>query len=84
MVKSVLQLSIAAATSIFLTGCMQMQVGDAAYLSAQSDATKQKFLDDFNEINLEREKSGLKLLDYCKELRRLSTTMAKNDEECKN
>jgi hypothetical protein len=58
-------------------------IGAAVYSNAQTDATKQKFLDDFNKTNLEREKAGLKPLEYCSELRRLDDNLAKNDEECK-
>ena len=66
-----------------LTGCIPAIIGAVAYSGAQSDATKQKFLDDFNRTNLEREKSGLKPLEYCVELRRFDSKVADQDAECK-
>ena len=83
MIKTIIRLSIAALAALSLTGCVPMLIGAAVYSSAQTDATKQKFLDDFNKTNLEREKAGLKPLEYCSELRRLDDNMAKNDDECK-
>ena len=83
MIKTITRLSIAALAAFSLTGCIPMLIGAAVYSSAQTDATKQKFLDDFNKTNLEREKAGLKPLEYCSELRRLDATIAKNDDECK-
>jgi len=83
VIKTIIKLSIAAITSLSLTGCIPFLIGAAVYANAQTDATKQKFLDDFNKTNLEREKAGLKPLEYCFELRRLDDTMAKNDDECK-
>jgi hypothetical protein len=70
-------------TLIGLTGCIPAIIGAVAYSGAQSDATKQKFLDDFNKTNLEREKAGLKPIDYCLELRRFDAKMAEQDGECK-
>ena len=70
-------------TTLALTGCIPMIIGAVAYSGAQSDATKQKFLDDFNKTNLEREKAGFKPLDYCIELRRLDAKLAEQDSECK-
>jgi hypothetical protein len=66
-----------------LTGCIPAIIGAVAYSGAQSDATKQKFLDDFNRTNIEREKSGLKPLEYCVELRRFDSKVADQDDECK-
>lgn len=83
MIKTITRLSIAALAALSLTGCIPLLIGAAVYSNAQTDATKQKFLDDFNKTNLEREKAGLKPLEYCSELRRLDDTLAKNDEECK-
>lgn len=83
VIKTIIKLSIAVITSLSLTGCIPFLIGAAVYANAQTDATKQKFLDDFNKTNLEREKAGLKPLEYCSELRRLDDTMAKNDDECK-
>jgi hypothetical protein len=68
---------------IGMTGCIPAIIGAVAYSGAQSDATKQKFLDDFNKTNLEREKVGLKPIDYCVELRRFDAKMAEQDWECK-
>jgi hypothetical protein len=83
VIKTIIKLSIAAIVSLSLTGCIPLLIGAAVYSNAQTDATKQKFLDDFNKTNLEREKAGLKPLEYCSELRRLDDNLAKNDEECK-
>ena len=83
MIKTITRLSIAVLAALSLTGCIPLLIGAAVYSNAQTDATKQKFLDDFNKTNLEREKAGLKPLEYCSELRRLDDTLAKNDEECK-
>ena len=83
MIKKITRLTIAALAALSLTGCIPLLIGAAVYSNAQTDATKQKFLDDFNKTNLEREKAGLKPLEYCFELRRLDATIAKNDDECK-
>ncbi len=81
--KLVLIASSLLCMSLALTGCIPMIIGAVAYSGAQSDATKQKFLDDFNKTNLEREKAGFKPLEYCVELGRFDAKLAEADAECK-
>jgi hypothetical protein len=81
--KTSVYASVFLIVSIGLTGCIPAIIGAVAYSGAQSDATKQKFLDDFNKTNLEREKAGLKPIDYCVELRRFDAKLAEQDGECK-
>ena len=65
-----------------LSGCVPVLIGSWAYSGSQSDATKQKWLEDYNRTNLEREKAGLAPLDYCTEARRYDAKMADADPTC--
>lgn len=60
-----------------------MLIGSVAYSGAKTDETRQKWFEEYNKMNLEREKAGLKPLDYCTEARRYDTKMADNDPACK-
>ena len=65
------------------TGCIPMMVGGHYYRSSKTIEAKQKFLQNFNEINLQREKGGLQPLDICSEKRNFDPDWAKDDDKCK-
>jgi hypothetical protein len=65
------------------TGCIPMMVGGHYYRSTKTIEAKQKFLHNFNEINLQREKAGLQPLDICSEKRNIDPDWANDDPKCK-
>ncbi len=81
-IKSACAAALIAVAASTLTGCLPVLIGSMAYSGAQGDATRQKWLEEFNKMNFEREKAGLKPLDYCTEARRFDTKMADTDPMC--
>lgn len=53
--------------AMFVSGCIPTIIGAAAYSSSKNKKTRQEFVNNFNQTNIEREKAGLKPLDYCDE-----------------
>ena len=66
-----------------LNGCAAAAVGGFAYVSAEKREARQKFLEDFNSTNLEREKAGLKPLDICDAKRQFEPDWAYEDKACR-
>lgn len=80
-VKAII-LSINLFSLFSISGCIPVLIGSYAYSGAQADATRQKWLEEYNKMNFEREKAGLQPLDYCTEARRFDTKMADADPKC--
>jgi hypothetical protein len=68
---------------LLITGCLPVLVGGYYYKGSTTIEAKQKFLQNFNEINLKREKEGLKPLDICAEKRNFDPDWANEDDKCK-
>jgi hypothetical protein len=64
-----------------LNGCAAVLVGGVFYGSSKT-SEKQKYTTDFNQQNLEREKAGLKPLDWCSETYKLDKAWAVEDDSC--
>jgi len=67
----------------FLNGCVAAAVGGFAYVSAEKREARQKFMEDFNYTNLEREKAGLDPLDICDAKRQFEPDWAYEDRACR-
>ena len=66
-----------------LEGCAPVLVGGLIYKSRKSKEEKNKFLQELNRTNLEREKAGLKPLDKCIEMYHFDASWAKESADCK-
>lgn len=79
-----LKISLVVVTSSFLlSACLPMMVGGHYYRSSTTIEAKQKFIQNYNEVNLKREKEGLKPLDICSEKRNFDPEWADEDSKCK-
>jgi hypothetical protein len=65
------------------TSCAAALVGGMFYKSSKSKEAKQKFMTNFQQTNLEREKAGLEPLDLCTEKYYFDEGWAKDDPDCK-
>ena len=64
-----------------LNGCAAVLVG-GLFHGGSSTSQKQKYTTDFNQQNLEREKAGLKPLDWCSETYKVDKAWAVEDDSC--
>ena len=74
---------LAVSSSFLLSACLPMMVGGHYYRSSTTIEAKQKFIQNYNEVNLKREKEGLKPLDICSEKRNFDPEWADEDANCK-
>lgn len=74
---------IAIPATFFLTACLPVMVGGYYYKGSTTIEAKQKFIQNFNEVNMKREKEGLKPLDICQEKRNFDPEWADEDNKCK-
>lgn len=65
-----------------LSGCAAVLVGGLMYDHTASREDKAKFTQNFQQQNLEREKSGLAKLDWCSEVYKYSKSWAKDQPGC--
>lgn len=64
------------------TGCAAVLVGGAFYKGAKTKGQRQEFMTQFQKTNMEREKAGLKTLDWCSEAYKFDEGWANNDKVC--
>lgn len=67
---------------LFQEGCIAA-AATAVAATATSKRTRAKWNDQFNQNNLEREKAGLKPLDWCEEAFKVNKGWATDDKACK-
>lgn len=65
------------------SGCLPVFVGGMFYHDAKKKQTRQSFMADFRNTNLEREKNGLEPLDLCTEKYHFDRSWAREDRECR-
>lgn len=70
------------AIALALNGCAAVLVGGLFYNSAKTYEQKQKFTADFNQQNLERERAGLKPLDWCSQTYKFDKAWAAEAPGC--
>lgn len=68
--------------TIFSTGCVEELVIDS-YRRSETNKTNEKFMEQFNQTNMEREKAGLPPLDLCTEKYHFDEKWADDDPKCK-
>ena len=68
--------------SIFLLGCIPTIIGASEYKSSKTRESKERFMAQFNQTNIEREKAGLAPLDLCTEQYHFDKKWADNDPIC--
>ncbi len=68
--------------SIFLSGCIPTIIGASVYKSSKTRESKERFMAQFNQTNIEREKAGLAPLDLCTEQYHFDKKWADNDPIC--
>ena len=52
---------------VFISGCIPTIIGASVYKSSKTRESKERFMSQFNQTNIEREKAGLAPLDLCTE-----------------
>ncbi len=67
---------------LFCNGCVAALVGGGLYKHSKTKEQRQQFTNQFEKINLEREKVGLKPLDWCTEAYKFDEGFANNDPQC--
>lgn len=77
-----IRLIVMAALVVALSGCAAVLVGGLMYDHAASRDDKRKFTENFTKQNLEREKAGLKPLDWCSEVYKFSKSWANEQPGC--
>ena len=79
-----MRLLVVMVVGFVLNGCAAVLVGGLFYGSSNSSEQKQKekYTTDFNQQNLEREKAGLKPLDWCSETYKVDKAWAVEDDSC--
>ena len=68
--------------STLLAGCIPTIIGASVYKSAKTRESKERFMAQFNQTNIEREKAGLAPLDLCTEKYHFDKKWADNDPVC--
>jgi len=68
--------------SIFLTSCIPTIIGASVYKSSKTRESKERFMAQFNQTNIDREKAGLPPLDLCTEQYHFDKKWADNDPTC--
>ena len=68
---------------ILIQGCAAVAVGAYAYDKGGKREARQKYFGEFNKINIEREKNGLKPLDLCDYKKSVDKEWAEEDTNCK-
>ncbi len=78
----IVRLIALAAMGFTLSGCAAVLVGGLFYNSSKTYEQKHKFTADFNQQNLEREKAGLKPLDWCSQTYKFDKAWAAEAPGC--
>jgi len=66
-----------------LTNCVPATIIAGATSASSSKRSKQMWTADLRKTNLEREKSGLKPLDWCEEAYKFKISWALKDKDCR-
>lgn len=69
--------------AILSTSCVPVMVGGLIAKSASSDSSKREFTNNFQRVNMERERAGLRALDWCSEQYKFDAGWAANEPECR-
>ena len=67
-----------------LGGCAAALVGGLLYDNSSDNTDRAKWTQSFNTNNLEREKAGLKPLDFCSEMYKAKASWATSDSGCRD
>jgi hypothetical protein len=70
------------AASFGMSGCAAVAVGAYAYNNSEKREARQKFIEDYNKTNIEREKAGLKPIELCEAKRSFDPEWAEEDKVC--
>lgn len=67
---------------VMLSGCAAVLVGGLIYDHTKSREQRRTFIAEFKRENLDREKAGLKPLDWCTELYKFDKSWYGEDKTC--
>lgn len=70
------------ASAASLSGCLPVLAGGLIYDNVANNEAREKFSTDLNTRNIEREKAGLKPLDWCSEAYKAKRSWAESDKPC--
>ena len=76
-------ITMVAAVVLLLQGCAAVAVGAYAYDKGGKRESRQKYFEEFNKTNIEREKNGLKPLELCAYKKSVDKEWAEEDANCK-
>lgn len=65
------------------TNCVPAAIIAGAMATSSSKKSKQQWTAELQKVNLEREKAGLKQLDWCEEAFKFKKSWALKDRDCK-
>ena len=78
-----LNINIIAIVVLLLQGCAAVAVGAYAFDKGGKRDSRQKYFEEFNKTNIEREKNGLKPLELCAYKKSVDKEWAEEDANCK-
>ena len=76
--------ALVAMVALLVQGCAAVAVGSYAFDKSGKRETRQKYFQEFNKTNIEREKNGLKPLELCAYKASVDKEWAEEDENCKD
>ena len=76
-------ITFVATAVVLLQGCAAVAIGSYAYDRGGKRDTRQKYFEEFNKTNIEREKNGLKPLELCSYKKSVDKEWAEEDANCK-
>lgn len=82
MKRRVILVISAICVSGVVSGCIPTIIGAAVYKSSKTRQSKERFIEQFNETNVQRESAGLPPLDLCTEKYSFDKKWADNDPAC--
>ena len=68
--------------AVMCSSCIPTIIGASVYKSSKTRQAKERFIAQFNQTNIEREKAGLPPLDLCTEKYHFDKKWADNDPIC--
>lgn len=77
-------IALVATVALLVQGCAAVAVGSYAFDKSGKRETRQKYFQEFNKTNIEREKNGLKPLELCAYKASVDKEWAEEDENCKD
>ena len=79
----IVKIALLVAVVMLLQGCAAVAVGAYAFDKGGKRDSRQRYFEEFNKTNIEREKNGLKPLELCAYKKSVDKEWAEEDANCK-